>query len=252
MASAAIVDVSSIDAHCHVGTFPGFIPGDNPPEELVATYDRAQIELGMLSILNPHDASEANDRTLKVCEQFKGRFKGYIYLNPTDVQGSLAELDRLAGRDAFRGVKLHPSNDTYYPFDELYFPIYERIEGLALPILWHSGTSPYSHPLQIAYVARLFPKVPFILAHFALSDLSWECFPAADLSDNVYVDTTANPIIPILNQWIERFGAERMLWGSDYPFYNVEYEHLKLDFLACSDSQKQKIAAENAKRLFRL
>jgi predicted TIM-barrel fold metal-dependent hydrolase len=98
----------------------------------------------------------------------------------------------------------------------------------------------------------LFPQSAFILAHFALSDLTWECFPAAELAANVYVDTTANPIIPVMNDWIDRFGAERMLWGSDFPFYDVGYELAKIDFLRCSPTQKQQISSENARRLFRL
>ncbi len=117
--------------------------------------------------------------------------------------------------------------------------MYARVEELGLPMLWHSGTSPYSHPLQIAYVARHFPAVPFILAHFALSDLTWECFPAADLADNVMVDTTANPIVPVLEDWLGRFGAERMLWGTDFPFYDVAYELMKLDRLAISPDDRR-------------
>jgi predicted TIM-barrel fold metal-dependent hydrolase len=242
----------AVDAHCHSGEFVGFISGEHPPEKLLEKWDEAGVEAGMMSILDPHDPTGANERTRQTCEQHENRIYGYIYLNVTDVSGSLAELERCSRIECFRGVKLHPSNDTYYPFYEGYFPVYERIEQLGLPILWHSGTSPYSHPLQIAYVARLFPRIPFVLAHFALSDLTWECFPAAELAANVYVDTTANPIIPVLNDWIDRFGADRMLWGSDFPFYDVGYELAKLNFLRCSKREKQQIGSENARRLFRL
>jgi predicted TIM-barrel fold metal-dependent hydrolase len=130
--------------------------------------------------------------------------------------------------------------------------LYARVEELGLPMLWHSGTSPYSHPLQIAFVARLFPTIPLILGHFALSDLTWECFPAAELADNIMVDTTANPILPVLDDWLRRFGAERMLWGSDFPFYDVGYELVKLDHMAIDADARRQIACENARRLFRL
>ena len=241
-----------IDAHCHAGTFTGFISGTHPPDELIVAYDRANVELGMISILDSHNMSGANDITRQACEAHKGRLLGYIYINPSNVKAALAELDRCAKFDCFRGVKLHPMNDVYFPFFEGYYPVYEKIEKLGLPTLWHSGTSPYSHPLQIAYVARQFPTIPFILGHFGLSDLTWECFPAADLAHNIYVDTTANPIIPVLNDWIERFGAERMLWGSDFPFYDVAYELRKVDHLGCRQAQKELIGRENARRIFRL
>jgi predicted TIM-barrel fold metal-dependent hydrolase len=242
-----------IDAHCHAGNFTGFISGGHhSPEELLDCYDQAEVGLGLISILDTHNMSGANDTTRAACERHEGRLLGYIYVNPTDVAGSIAELERCSKYDCFRGVKLHPMNDVYYPFHETYYPVFEKIEQLGLPTLWHSGTSPYSHPLQIAYVARQFSKIPFILGHFGLSDLTWECFPAADLADNICVDTTANPIIPVLNDWAERFGADRMLWGSDFPFYNVEYELGKIKYLGTSGAEKEMIGTENARRIFDL
>lgn len=241
-----------IDAHAHIGDYSPVIPGGHhTADELVTLWDEAGVECGMISVLG-RDPKESNDETRAACARFRERLYGYIYLNPTDIQGSLLELERCAREDCFRGVKLHPMNDVYYPFIEAYFPVYERIEELGLPMLWHSGTSPYSHPLQIAYVARRFPGTQFILAHFALSDLSWECFPAADLADNVMVDTTANPIVPVMGDWLARYGAERMLWGTDFPFYDVGYELMKLDRLPVEPEARAQIASGNARRLFRL
>jgi predicted TIM-barrel fold metal-dependent hydrolase len=119
-------------------------------------------------------------------------------------------------------------------------------------MLFHSGTYPHSNPLAIAAAARHFPQVPFVLGHFGLADLSWECFAAADLSANVHVDTTSNPMVRVLGEWVDRFGAERMLWGSDFPFYNVEYERLKVDYISASTRNRELISSENAARLYRI
>lgn len=241
-----------IDAHCHAGDFPKYFSGTHPPEKLVADFDSAGVEAGIIAFLNTYDMVAANDRALAACEAHQGRFYGYIYLNPHMLDTAIAEFERRSADPHFRGVKLHPMNDVYYPFLKDFFPLYERIEASGMPVLWHSGTSPYSHPLQIAYVAHRFPKMPCILGHFGLSDLTWECFPAADLAENIYVDTTANPIVPVMNDWIAEFGAERMLWGSDFPFYSVAYEAEKLAHLGRNDRERELIAAGNARRLFRL
>ena len=240
----------STDAHAHIGDYSPVIPGGvHTAEALVRRWDDVGVECGMISVLLP-DKRAANDMTRAACEEHAGRVFGYIHINPVDVEGSLAELERNAGLECFRGVKYHPQNDVYYPFIEALFPVYAKVEELGLPALWHTGTYPYSHPLQVAYVAREFPGSPHIMAHFALADLTWECFPAAALSPNVLADMTANPIIPVLDQWIERFGAERMLWGSDFPFYSVAYEHAKLDHLDLDAGQRELIAHGNAQRLF--
>jgi uncharacterized protein len=240
----------STDAHAHIGDYSPMIPGGmHTPDALVTRWDEVGVTCGMISVLLP-DKRVANDMTREACERHAGRLYGYIHINPVDVDGSIAELERCAPLDCFRGVKYHPQNDVYYPFADALFPVYERVQELGLPALWHTGTYPYSHPLQVAYVAREFPGSIHIMAHFALADLTWECFPAASLADNVMADMTANPIIPVLDQWIGQFGAERMLWGSDFPFYSVAYEHQKLDHLTLDGDQRELIAAGNARRLF--
>lgn len=241
-----------IDSHVHAGPAWGFLSGDWPVGKLIAEFDRAGVRTGVISICNGRDPAKGNDLARAACEDYPGRLVAYIYLNPRDVEGALAELERCAPLDCFRGVKLHPMNDVYYPFFEGYDPVYRRIEELGLPILWHSGTSPYSHPLQIAYVARKHPGNTHILGHFGLSDLTWECFPAADLAPNIVIDTSANPIIPVYDDFVRRFGAERVLWGSDFPFYNVAYELHKLDYFACSERERELIRCGNSRRLFRL
>lgn len=242
-----------IDSHAHIGDFPGFVSGgERTARMLVEEWDRAEIEGGMISVLDNHDVHGANERVRAAAAEFPGRIHGFIYLFPPDLEGSLRELERQHGDDTFRGVKLHPANDCYFPFDERLHPLFARIEELGLPVLWHSGTFPYSHPLQIAAVARKFPGSTHILAHFGIAELSWECAPAAELADNVVVDTSINPIIGLMNDYIDRFGPGRMLWGSDYPFYDVAYERMKLPFLGRSDADRALIGGDNAARLFGL
>ncbi len=242
-----------VDAHCHVGSFePVISGGDHNEAELAALHRDAGIEVGVLSVLNTRDHKAANERARAAVEGSGGGLVAYCYLNIVDVEAALQELERCHGYDCFRGVKLHPAFDQYFPFMKTYFPVYERIQELGWPVLWHSGTSPNTHPLQIAYVAKHFPASPHILGHFGLSDLTWECFPAAELASNIHVDTTANPIVPVMNDWLGQFGAERMLWGSDFPFYDVRYELQKVDRLSISDDAKALIAGGNARRLFGL
>ena len=241
----------AIDSHAHIGDFPGFVSGgERTPEMLVSGWDKADIECGLISVLDPFNPRRGNERVRVACEAFPGRINGLAYLYAPDVRGSLAELERCASLSCFRGVKLHPANDAYFPFGEDLFPLYERIAELGLPVLWHSGTYPYSHPLQIAVVARRFPESIHVLGHFGIAELSWECAPAAELADNLVVDTSINPIVGLINDFIERFGAERVLWGSDYPFYDIGYERAKLPYLGRTDADRALIGGGNAARIF--
>lgn len=241
-----------IDSHCHAGDFSPLFQGDHTPADLVSAQADAGVDSALVSILVRNDPAVGNDITRAACAEHPGRVFGHVYLNPHDVKGSLAEIARCSEFDCFRGAKLHPSEDAWFPYMKTYYPIYERLQELGWPLLFHSGTYPHSNPLAIAAAARDFPGIPFILGHFGLADLSWECFPAAALSENVYVDTTANPMVRVQNEWIDEFGAERMLWGSDFPFYNVQYELDKLNHLSGNETQRAAIAGENAARIYRL
>lgn len=240
-----------IDSHAHIGDFPGFVSGGpRTAATLIDQWDAAGIERGMISVLDSHDVPGANDRVKAAAAEHPDRIFGYVYLYPPDLEGALRELERCRGEACFRGVKLHPANDGYFPFSAGFDPLFARIEELGLPVLWHTGTYPYSHPLQVATVARRFPGSTHILAHFGIAELSWECAPAAELADNLVVDTSINPIIGLINDFIAQFGAERVLWGSDYPFYHVEYERMKLQFLGTTEVERELIGGANAARLF--
>lgn len=243
------------DMHCHTGSFSPLFAGEHTPEQLVAAHEAAGVQAGLLAILARGDMTGANDATIAACRAHPGRIYGHAYLDPHDPEAAVAELERCAATGLFRGVKLHPSEDAWFPYEEKYFPVYAKAEQLGLPLLLHSGTGPHSNPLGIAYAARQFPGIPFVLGHFGLSDLSWECFPAAALADNVCVDTTANPMVRVMAEWVDRFGPERMMWGSDFPFYDVGYELAKLDALAAltaSPHTRALVGGENARRVFGL
>lgn len=241
-----------IDAHCHTGSFEPLFSGHHSIADLVAAWDGAGIGKGVISNVMSGEMTRANDLALEACQQYPGKVAGYIYLDPTDLHAALRELDRCAEHPEFRGVKLHPSEDAWFPYLEHYFPLFRRIAQLDLPILMHCGTYPHSGPLACAAAARHFPDTPFILAHFGLADYSWECFPAGEISGNVHVDTTANPMVRVLSEWLEKFGAERMLWGSDFPFYDVSYEAVKIGYLECSAAERDLIAGGNAARILKL
>ncbi|NTW99906.1 MAG: amidohydrolase family protein, partial [Geobacteraceae bacterium] len=45
-------------------------------------------------------------------------------------------------------------------------PVYEQASRYHLPILFHSGSPPYTQPFQIVEYADEYPEVQFIIGHF--------------------------------------------------------------------------------------
>lgn len=237
------------DTHCHAGAFTPLFQGKHSPADLVGHHQETGVTRALLSILNRDDMAAGNDVAYQAMVDFPGHVYGEMYLNPHYMKDALREVDRCVER-GFKGVKLHPSEDAWFPWMREYYPLYSKIEEAGLPILFHSGTYPHSNPLGIAMAARDFPSIPFILGHFGLADSSWECFPAADLARNIYVDTTANPLVRVMREWLNEFGASRMLWGSDFPFYDVNYELRKLDRLELTQDERELITLTNPRTIF--
>lgn len=100
----------------------------------------------------------------------------------------------------FKGLKIHPWVQDVSPNHPMLYPIYEKAAKLRVPVQFHSGTAPYSTPLQVAEVARTFPEVPVIMGHMGKADLWLDVIPAAELSENIYVDTSGQCIRALIER----------------------------------------------------
>jgi predicted TIM-barrel fold metal-dependent hydrolase len=120
--------------------------------------------------------------------------------------------------------------------DERMMKIYALLEG-NLPVLFHTGDYrySYSHPARLVPVLDAFPRLTVIAAHFggwSLFDLALEYFEKR----RCYLDLSSS--LPYLGrrraeELIRIYGAERILFGSDYPIWDPgeclkEFLELKL------------------------
>ena len=70
-----------------------------------------------------------------------------------------------------RGIKLMP--DHFYPCDQMFFPFYEKVQELKVPIIFHSGvlndnkdSSRFCQPVYYEPLLN-FPRIKFALAHIS-------------------------------------------------------------------------------------
>jgi hypothetical protein len=149
-------------------------------------------------------------------------------LRPGEMVAHLAEL---AGAGV-RGVKLHPVSQGFSPDDPRLHPVYDLCCEAGLVVLSHSGPghrgAASARPRQFAPVLSRWPGLRLVLAH--LGGASWpetaelaEDFPqvAFDLSEIIEWDGAPNaPSAAGLAALIRRVGADRVMLGSDFPWYD--------------------------------
>lgn len=161
------------------------------------------------------------------------------------------EIDRMIAL-GLRGIKLHPDFQEFDIDAAGMMPVYEALEG-RLPILVHMGdrTRTYSRPDRLARVLDRFPRLTVIAAHFggySAWDLSLEYLVGRD----VYFDTSSSlwklehtKVLDIIKQ----HGADKILFGSDYPMWDYSEELDRFDALGLSDTEREMILWRNACRL---
>ena len=122
--------------------------------------------------------------------------------------------------------------------------IFEKLEG-RLPVLIHTGDNryPYSNPRRMAEVMRRFPKLTAICAHLG-GYTEWEDATALLPSTGVYVDCSSSlfRMTPErATEIIRIFGADRVLFGSDYPTWHPGEEVKSINALPLTDEEKNLI-----------
>ncbi|MDR1209815.1 MAG: amidohydrolase family protein [Clostridiales bacterium] len=152
------------------------------------------------------------------------------------------------------GIKLHPDFQRFKIDDPCGYKIYERAEG-RFPILFHAGDirHDYSQPFRIEKVLRDFPRLTVIAAHFGgWSDWD-EGARALAGKPNLYVDSCSSlyAISPEKALALVRaFGAENVLFGSDYPMWDSADEIEMIERLGLTGRELDLIMSGNASRLF--
>lgn len=152
------------------------------------------------------------------------------------------------------GVKIHPDTQKFPIDDERLFPMYSMIEG-KLPILIHMGDKRYdfSHPARLRKVLDKFPKLEVIAAHFggwSMQKIAYQYLSETkcyfDISSMIRFMDVGEP-----EHYIKAYGADRILYGTDYPVWDPAIEVKRFLSLKLTDVEKEKIAYQNALKILK-
>lgn len=150
------------------------------------------------------------------------------------------------------GVKMHPDSQVFPIDDPRLFPAYELLQD-KLPVMLHMGDHryDYSHPARLRRVLELFPRLQVIAAHFggySMYDTAYEMLKDKDCLLDV---SSSLMFLPegMAEKYINAYGAERMLFGSDFPLWDPRVEVERFLRLRLTPDQLEQIAYRTAKRI---
>lgn len=267
-----------IDFHYHYADVPGFI------DDLLREMDEAQVEKTLLTT-GPEDmywefkqcGMKNDEETLKAVREHPDRIVGNVYIDPTKPD-AIDKYERFM-EAGFRAVKMFPPVG-YYPDEERFFPLYERIEKYGTPILFHMGqtnikfvqkpgeprramSSKFANPMNVDMLTRMFPGIPFVFAHNGYP-FFLEAWSVAHANQNVYLDiagsgpwTMGIPTVYTALGGVSFIPMDfkRVIWGSDNCMpqkESIAYAKVYLKHMGCSSEDRKLVLGETARRLLKL
>jgi len=212
----------------------------------------------------------SNKHVAELVKKNSERFVGFASVDPNKGARAAKEL-KTAVRDlGLSGLKLNPSLQEFVPNDKSAYPVYEAAQDLKIPVLFHAGMTwrpknrlKFSDPRLLDDVAIDFPDLKIIIAHFGFPWV-WETAVLAMRHPNVYIDlantytgTALEHLKLVLTEIIpqrilERFLADKILFGSDYPRIEADKMAIAVKQLPISEEIKRKILWENAAKLLKI
>ena len=260
---------------------------DAPPELMVAQMDYVGVDKAVFH--SGHGYGRLNRYLSDAVKKFPDRFWGLAMVDEwrADQPGQTAVLDRAIDEMGLHALwfchnnlRLHGRSE---PIDDpKFWPFWDHVRDMGIPVFWFVSSSV---PGRESYLeehaafgrwAQRYPEIPCVYTHgiplsrfmegdsVSIPEEAWEPFRSSNVLVEILIPIFQGTIWeypfaeaqPIVREYYERLGPDRLVWGSDMP--NVErnctykqcldYLRLHCDFIPQADMDK--ICGDNIVRLF--
>jgi predicted TIM-barrel fold metal-dependent hydrolase len=241
-----------------------------PIDAYLTKMDRAGIDRSLLIAVRAGDLNVRGsfeipyNRVAEVCRAHPTRFSGLAGVDPFRGMQGLRDLESAVREHGFVGAHLYPHWFGLSPDDAKYYPYYAKCCELDIPIMMQVGQNlVYSRERRLPSVARPicldkvaidFPELKLLGIHIGVP---WaeEMIAMAWKHENVFigVDAYAPKHWPApLLQYLNTYGREKVLFGTDWPVIDPERAVREVDELGLRPETLRALLRDNALRVFRL
>lgn len=179
-------------------------------------------------------------------------------VEPRDGAAAFAEIDRAAGELGLVALSFHTRFQGVSLDSQWILRYLERMRDAGLVPLVHAmDDTPEESLWKLAVVARRVPELTIIaLDPFSGFEATRQCFHVADIAPNVVFDTSLSYNFDFIEDFVRRFGAGRVAFGTDLYSHPVgrRISHLlpQIAASALTDAEKAAILGGTARALLRV
>jgi len=237
-------------------------------DELIASMDEAGVDISVIVNIGwtTHELCvETNDYILESIARYPKRLIGFCVVQPQSYEAAIAEIERCT-KGGIRGVgELRPDMQLLdFSDKEMMDPFVEIMVKHKLILLTHTS-EPVGHdytgkgsitPDIIYPLITSYPKLTIVCAHWGGGLPFYALMPEVrQAMSNVFFDTAASPLLynpEIYQQVIQLVGADKILFGSDYPLLTQSRMLDEIRTLDLPEETKDLILGGNAQKLLNI
>eukprot|EP01023_Acetabularia_acetabulum_P064501 TRINITY_DN8356_c0_g1_i1.p1 TRINITY_DN8356_c0_g1~~TRINITY_DN8356_c0_g1_i1.p1 ORF type:complete len:308 (-),score=43.77 TRINITY_DN8356_c0_g1_i1:401-1324(-) len=188
-----------------------------------------------------------------VMDSYPGKFVGCLLADPTEDGGGVEELERLVTQEGYKAVRFNPYLwPNQEPMtNEVGKKMYAKAGELGVPVGYMTFQGLLNHADEIEQLLEEFPDTKVMMDHMGFCKardpdseewqrlFSFAKYPQVYIKLSAffrisqddppykdYVPTYAD-VIPCVRKLVDVFGAERLMWGSDFPWVTEQCGYVR-------------------------
>jgi predicted TIM-barrel fold metal-dependent hydrolase len=234
-------------------------------DDLIDAMDRDGVDVSVIVNYgwSTHELCvETNDYILESINRYPKRLIGFCTVQLDACEAALSEIERCV-RGGVKGIgEIRPDMQSLdFTKKAVMEPFVQLLKEHKLILLTHA-TEPVGHTYpgkgkvtpEILYpFITNFPDLAIVCAHWGGGLPFYALMPEVrNALENVYFDTAASPFLyrqEIYHQVCQLIGADRILFGSDYPLMPQSRVLFEINNIDISNEYKNMILSDSARRL---
>jgi len=221
---------------------------------LLKTMDSLNIDMALACPFKPlsYNLDLANSDLSTAIKPHSDRLLGAARVDPWQPD-AVDTLRRGLETHGLRALYLNPWEENFRADSSQLDPLLAIAEAHRVPVLIASGYPWVSEALQVRALAQRWPRAPVIMTNggqFNISGLGQaDATLALDQTPNLYIDTAGVYRQDFIEETVEMFGAERVLFGSGAPYFDQRYEIKRVLLAQVDEAARAAMGAGNAHHL---
>jgi uncharacterized protein len=224
-------------------------------EELMASMESNGIDKSVIVPVQPKTYRlEPQNEAIAVTQmRYPDRFIGFCRIDPRQGEDAVTELRRCVLQLGLKGLMLHPMEEGYTINEDHAVRVVKEAGSLGVPTIIAAGYPWVAHALQIRSVAEQAEEATIIMSHGGQINISGlaqaDSFLAMEMCSNLYIGTNGVYRQDFLEDCIDAFGPERVLFTSMTPVFHQGFELDRANSVKMEEANRPLVLGGNMIRI---